>query len=113
MTETIIFRSDTATEHALDVLTQGGVSRSAAIRQAVLEAAERRERGAQMRRAVLRVPLGDPDGVSVANQPARSLDAIHLATALRIRERLTSFVSYDSRLSDAAALAGLGIDAPE
>jgi uncharacterized protein len=42
----------------------------------------------------------------------RSLDAIHLATALRIRSRLTSFVTYDKRLADAAREAGLPVDAP-
>jgi uncharacterized protein len=42
----------------------------------------------------------------------RSLDAIHLATALRIRGQLTSFVTYDKRLADAAAVAGLTVDAP-
>jgi predicted nucleic acid-binding protein len=42
----------------------------------------------------------------------RSLDAIHLATALRIHPRLTSFVTYDKRLADAAQLAGLAVDAP-
>jgi uncharacterized protein len=41
----------------------------------------------------------------------RSLDAIHLATALRT-ERLTSFVTYDKRLADAARAAGLSVDAP-
>ncbi|MGW0774666.1 PIN domain-containing protein [Streptomyces sp. NPDC002835] len=42
----------------------------------------------------------------------RSLDAIHLATALRVRTRLTSFVTYDKRLADAARDAGLSVDAP-
>ena len=42
----------------------------------------------------------------------RSLDAIHLATARRIRARLTSFVTYDKRLADAAREAGLTVDAP-
>ena len=42
----------------------------------------------------------------------RSLDAIHLATALRIRPRLTSFVTYDKRLADAAAAIGLAVAAP-
>jgi predicted nucleic acid-binding protein len=42
----------------------------------------------------------------------RSLDAIHLATALRIRGQLTSFVTYDKRLADAATAAGLTVDAP-
>lgn len=41
----------------------------------------------------------------------RSLDAIHLATALRIRP-LASFVTYDKRLADAARAAGLSVDAP-
>jgi predicted transcriptional regulator len=68
MTETITIRTDDATEHALDVLTEGGASRSAAIRQAVLEAAARRERAAELRRAVLRIPLGEPDGVNVAEE---------------------------------------------
>jgi predicted transcriptional regulator len=68
MAETITIRSDTETEHALDVLTKEGASRSAAIRQAVLDAAMRRERAAEMRSAVLRTPLGEPDGVNVADQ---------------------------------------------
>jgi hypothetical protein len=42
----------------------------------------------------------------------RSLDAIHLATALHAGERLASFVTYDRRLSDAAAAAGLPVDVP-
>ena len=41
-----------------------------------------------------------------------SLDAIHLGTALRSRLSLTSFVTYDKRLLDAAQAAGLPIDAP-
>jgi hypothetical protein len=72
MAETITIRTDTATEHALDVLTHGGISRSAAIRQAVLDAAARRERAAEMRRAVLRLPLGEPDGINVADELSRS-----------------------------------------
>ena len=42
----------------------------------------------------------------------RSLDAIHLGTALSIRRSLTSFVTYDKRLLDAAIAAGLPADAP-
>ena len=44
MADTITIRTDEETEHALDVLTREGTSRSAAIRQALLEAASRRER---------------------------------------------------------------------
>ncbi|GGW41846.1 hypothetical protein [Streptomyces xantholiticus] len=53
------------------VLTHDGSSRSAAIRQAVLEAALRKERAAAMRRAVLRMPLGEPDGIDVAAEISR------------------------------------------
>ena len=42
----------------------------------------------------------------------RSLDAIHLGTALHSRARLTSFVTYDKRLLDAAQAAGLPVDSP-
>jgi predicted nucleic acid-binding protein len=49
---------------------------------------------------------------TIAPVTVRSLDAIHLATALRIRGQLTSFVTYDKRLADAAAAAGLTVDAP-
>jgi predicted nucleic acid-binding protein len=39
---------------------------------------------------------------TVRSATVRSLDAIHLATALRARQPLTSFVTYDKRLLDAA-----------
>lgn len=42
----------------------------------------------------------------------RSLDAIHLGTALHMRQVLTSFVTYDERLLDAARAAGLPAEAP-
>uniref|UniRef100_A0AAU3GQ63 Ribonuclease VapC n=1 Tax=Streptomyces sp. NBC_01401 TaxID=2903854 RepID=A0AAU3GQ63_9ACTN len=42
----------------------------------------------------------------------RSLDAIHLATALRAHPRLTAFVTYDKRLADAAREAGLPVEVP-
>ena len=41
-----------------------------------------------------------------------SLDAIHLGTALHARGTLTSFVTYDKRLLDAAAAAGLPVESP-
>src|ERR1019366_8812756 len=97
MTDTITIRTDEEPEYALDVLTQDGSSRSAAIRQAVLEAARRRERAAEMRRAVLQISLGQPDSVHGAAEPGRGL---------------TSFVTYDKRLLDAARAAGLPVGSP-
>ncbi|HZC39329.1 MAG TPA: hypothetical protein VE343_01565 [Streptosporangiaceae bacterium] len=71
MAGTVTIRTDEETEHALDVLTGEGISRSAAIRQALIQAAERRERAAQLRRAVLAMDIGEPDGVDVAAELAR------------------------------------------
>lgn len=42
----------------------------------------------------------------------RSLDAIHLASALCVRSELEAFVAYDSRLCQAATAAGLPIAHP-
>jgi len=49
---------------------------------------------------------------TVTPATVRSLDAIHLGTALHSRASLTSFVTYDKRLLDAAQAAGLPIDSP-
>ncbi|UEA81734.1 type II toxin-antitoxin system VapC family toxin [Tsukamurella paurometabola] len=42
----------------------------------------------------------------------RSLDAIHLASAVSIRELVSAFVSYDKRLLDAARAEGLPVVSP-
>jgi uncharacterized protein len=42
----------------------------------------------------------------------RTLDAIHLATALSLGAELDAVVTYDRRMADAAALLGLAIAAP-
>jgi uncharacterized protein len=42
----------------------------------------------------------------------RSLDAVHLASAMFLRSRLTAFVGYDDRLNAAVRSAGLPLAAP-
>jgi predicted nucleic acid-binding protein len=42
----------------------------------------------------------------------RSLDAIHLATALQLRDQLTTFIAYDHRLTETARAAGLPVETP-
>ena len=42
----------------------------------------------------------------------RSLDALHLATALSIREEIGVFITYDERLGDAAEGQGLTVVQP-
>ena len=54
-----------------------------------------------MRRAGLMEPL-----------ELRSLDAIHLATALALDPPPAAFLTYDSRLAHAARAAGLNVQAP-
>jgi predicted nucleic acid-binding protein len=49
---------------------------------------------------------------AVSPASVRSLDAIHLATALHLRPRLTTFVTYDRRLAEAVAAAGLPVAMP-
>lgn len=42
----------------------------------------------------------------------RTLDAIHLATALSLADDVAALVTYDARLAEAAAKAGLEVRAP-
>jgi len=48
----------------------------------------------------------------VGETTLRSLDAIHLASALSIRDDLSAFVAYNHCLSEAASAAGLRLLAP-
>jgi predicted nucleic acid-binding protein len=61
------------------------------------------------------LPIDDPvlDEATSLEPPAlRSLDALHLATALSIRDDLGAFIAYDERLSSAAAERGLKVVTP-
>ena len=49
---------------------------------------------------------------SIGPPDLRSLDAIHLSSALLISEDVTAFVAYDVRLKTAALAAGLEVVAP-
>lgn len=42
----------------------------------------------------------------------RSLDAVHLASALRVRDQIEAVVVYDRRLAEAARAVGLPVTAP-
>lgn len=71
-----------------------------------------------------RVILGDIDlapldrGVQdlasdIGDPPLRTLDALHLASAVLLRDELTAFVAYDERLIGAAQSAGLPTTTPK
>ena len=75
----------------------------------------------EQRRAVellARVALVDVDrairraAAAIAPANLRSLDAIHLATALSLGQDLTGIITYDQRLSEAAISADLEVWAP-
>lgn len=72
----------------------------------------------QAERVLARIALVRVDDAvldsAAAIDPAelRSLDAVHLATALGIGERLDGLVTYDSRLREAADRAGLTVLMP-
>ena len=50
--------------------------------------------------------------VSIGRDALRSLDAIHIATALAVGDRDLQFVTYDERQADAARHAGLKVVQP-
>lgn len=61
------------------------------------------------------LPLGDAlldKATSLEPPPLRSLDAIHLATALGVRDDLGAFFTYDERLAEAAERHGLPVTSP-
>lgn len=66
-------------------------------------------------RGVNLVPLDDAVLEAAAElepRELRSLDALHLATALSLGDDLERFYCYDSRLGEAAAALGLDVRAP-
>jgi uncharacterized protein len=52
------------------------------------------------------------EAASLKPPSLRSLDAIHLATALSVRDEIGAFVTYDQRLAEAARQAGLTVTQP-
>lgn len=52
------------------------------------------------------------DAAAVLDPPIRSLDAIHLAAALRLGGALGEFVTYDARLAEAARKVGVATSRP-
>lgn len=85
-----------------------------ALRRAGFGTSERR----RARQVLSRVALVDVDRRTLAAAAAldpptlRTLDAIHLATALTLREDLTTLVTYDRRLAAAAERAHVDVLAP-
>lgn len=61
------------------------------------------------------LPLEDAiltEAASIEPVKLRSLDAVHLATALSIQDEIGVFITYDQRLGQAAAGQGLVVTRP-
>lgn len=61
------------------------------------------------------LPLNDTVldlATSLAPPLMRALDALHLATALTVRDEIGAFFTYDQRLGEAAADHGFAVVAP-
>jgi predicted nucleic acid-binding protein len=64
---------------------------------------------------VFRMPISAEvvmEAAVIGDASLRTLDAIHLATAMEIASELTAFVTYDKRLASAAKALGLPVEAP-
>ena len=85
-----------------------------ALRRTGASAALRRRAEDVLSRMAL-VRIDDPvvhTAAELQPEDLRSLDAIHLATALSLGTHLETFVAYDRRLLDAARRAGLTTASP-
>lgn len=72
-----------------------------------------RGRGVLQRLDLVRINDRVLNAAGVLRPPAlRSLDAIHLATAVELGEDLRAFVTYDERLAAAATRLGLTVRQP-
>jgi predicted nucleic acid-binding protein len=87
----------------------------------VVRAVRRAARKKTVLEGIALVPIDDGiirGAADLAPPTIRTLDAIHLATVIRVGDELASIVTYDLRLAEAAGAAGLqvlrpGVTSPE
>jgi uncharacterized protein len=100
---------------SVEVVTSSSVAAVEVPRAVARRAPESKEVMDAVLQAVTVIPLDARIATRAASlEPAslRSLDAIHLATALELGSDLIAFVSYDNRLSAAATALGLPVVSP-
>jgi predicted nucleic acid-binding protein len=91
------------------------LARTEVVRAAARVDAAARERARRVVRAISLIAVTDEIlDVAAELEPAalRSLDAVHLASALSLEGALGTVVTYDVRLGEAATAAGLDVRAP-
>ena len=85
------------------------------VMRAIRRAAGPTGRAEHVLRSIALVPVDQAilrEAATLAPTSLRSLDAVHLASALSLRPDVDGFVSYDARLSRAATAAGLFLNVP-
>ncbi len=88
------------------------------VRRAIARVSARRELSDRVRLVLDGIALLALEGeilekaARLAPPELRTLDAIHVASALAIRSDLLAFVTYDARQRSAARKAGLPVEAP-
>jgi uncharacterized protein len=83
--------------------------------RAVRRAGGRAARAKTVLEGIALVPIDDGiirEAADLAPPTVRTLDAIHLATAISVGDELASIVTYDLRLAEAASAAGLQVLRP-
>ncbi|MDQ3150123.1 MAG: type II toxin-antitoxin system VapC family toxin [Chloroflexota bacterium] len=98
-----------------DVLTSSALLRTELLR-AIRRGAPRKIAEARAALAAFTLRAVDDEILDVAGDigpsSIRSLDAIHLATALRLATALDAIVTYDRRMIEGAVLLGLPVASP-
>lgn len=84
------------------------------VRAVAADGAEAVERARRMfnELSLVQLTYGLLDAAANLAAPLRSLDAVHLASALRLGSSLRAFVAYDRRLLAAAEQVGLPVASP-
>jgi predicted nucleic acid-binding protein len=101
-------------------IEQANVISSALLRTEVLRSARRADpsRVADAREVLRSITLLEIDddilerAASLDPSPMRTLDAIHLATAVAIADELEALITYDRRMIEGAKLIGLPVASP-
>ena len=96
-------------------LVSSALARTETLRSAARHDIASINRARSLMAGVALVSIGDSLLDAAAVLPPiglRSLDAIHVATALELSDELECLVSYDARMLEAAALAGIPIASP-
>lgn len=73
------------------------------------------DRAVAILQRVMTIPLSHDilvDAATVGSPLVRTLDALHLASALSVRSELDALVTYDKQLADSATDAGLVVATP-